>query len=1166
MIFMIRGIFAMRTVSTIMILFNLLLFFGTITAANAQEQSSAKDEPLVEEEKSPEIAAEQTTTAEQDRIDMDIRTSTLSELAAWCRRLGLPEGGTNADLAKRLREYYGIAEQISKADGGRKIITIESARSSEYFTIETVDEEYARLSGDVVISLKDGDAVHRIQARDVLFNRTRNIITASGSVVYVKEENDKIETFRGDSITVDLDNWSSIFLGGVSERSLQSDNTTYLFSGAVITRDDEDAIVLSKASIRGANNEDSLWSLNATRIWLLPGSDFAVFNAVLKVGEIPVLYIPFFHYPADELIFHPVIGFRSREGSFVQTTTYILGRPKADSTTESSLTKILGNSNDMEKKREGLFLRSTGKKVVDTDALSLKALLDYYANLGFYVGADLYVPAKGMFDKSNLSLGLGFTKTIVYDGGNYTPFFPKYDGSTDWNRSNLFSIQVPFRYRFLGTTSFGGKYGSVSLSLPFYSDPLVDNDFLERSESMDWVNMMQQGAAVSGDDTTKSPLSNYSWELSGRITPNVSRFSPYITGITISNISTTLAFRAIDKRGNYNSSEVGYHSPSSFFYAPETATLYSFSGTIIGRPLSLGASLASSTGNKIEPADALNGIGVPRSPFEDREKAETQSKDQSDKLVPPVLNQRFDLPRIGSNNFSIDYRFAPSSSSTLKFNYGGWNDYGEIKWSDVSSMLTSFNADGHIAFNFNHSEGLYNSTFSLKGNGTWQQYGYINNEAQDYLDNLGNPDPDKISNAKLQEYKNSFFVSSYNISASFRPFYYNPIFGSSSLSYTLGGLIVRSRFAKTGTADNPDWDFIWGKWAKTGTEGKEEGIPFIDTHQLSANISALVLDKTQTLSLVTELYPTVTAFSWKTGIRLWISETDANMRIRDPVNSEKRRVEPLYLNERLIFDNFGTFILNLVRNFDDMNENDNDKEAHSWKSVTASLNLTKWGLSASFTAARMRGYRYERELDSTAGRWVEREEEHKLLPSNFRLAFVYSTKKQDLWGGRLQFNVNINTSINLDLQKYTDSNFLFSLGFTLGINNFLDLSFSANSENAYIYRYFRNMPFFNDADIYIPSGSQNNPFFDLINSFRFDNDALRRSSGYKMKGLQIKATHYLGAWRAELDWVMVPERSSSSNRYEINNKVNFVVKWIPIGEIKSDITYNKNVNPVWTVK
>jgi hypothetical protein len=532
------------------------------------------------------------------------------------------------------------------------------------------------------------------------------------------------------------------------------------------------------------------------------------------------------------------------------------------------------------------------------------------------------------------------------------------------------------------------------------------------------------------------------------------------------------------------------NSQTSSFYVPETATLYSISGSITGRPLNIGATTTTATTNststKEEHDDPLFNIGVPRSPFDDKkEEEETQSNDRSDNLIPPVLNQRFDLPRIGSNNFNIDYRLAPSSSSTLKFNYNGWNDYGEISWGDVSSRLTMFRGDGHIAFNLNHSESLYASTFTIKGNGEWRQYDYINDEAWDYID------PENVAAAKLQEYRYSFFSSSYNFTASLRPFYYNPVFGSSSLQYSLGGLIVRSKFSETGTADDPDWDFIWGKWAKDGKEGKEEGIPFIDTHQLSANISALLLDQTQTLSLTTEIYPRLTAFSWRTGIKVWISETNVNMRITDPVNFEKRIIEPLYINERLVFGSFGNFILDLARNINDVNKTDTVNDAHSWRSLTASLNLTKWGLTASFTATRMQGFRYEPPgPGSTAGRWVEREDEPRLQASNFRLAYTNSTRKQGLWGNRLQFNINTNTSLNFNLQEYTKSNFTFSLGFTLGINNFMDLTFSANSENSYIYLYFRNMPFFSDADIYIPGGPQNNLFLDLINSFRFDDNSL----------------------------------------------------------------------------
>jgi hypothetical protein len=1125
----------------------LALLFFAVTAAclYAQEEPlPAEIQPLTEEQL-PDVAV-RALTPEQHRIDMDIKTSTLSELAAWARSLGLSEGGTSAELARRLRDHFEISEQTSVGVDNRKIITIESARTSEYFTIEAVNEDYARLSGEVRISLKDSDAVHEIQARDILFNRTRNTLTASGGVVYEKREGDKKEIFRGDSITVNIDDWSSIFLGGVSERSLESDNTIYKFAGTVISRDDEDVTILSRAAISSAGNEESLWSLNASRVWLLPGSDFAIFNAVLKVGEIPVMYIPFFYYPADEVVFHPVIGYRTREGNYVQTTTYIAGRPKANTSSQSSLTKILGNSSDMEKKREGLFLRSTGKKAVDTNAVSLKAMIDHYANLGTYIGADFGLPSKGILGALNLSIGVGLTRTVLYDG-NWSPFSANdYDGTIDWNSSNLFSQTVPFRYRFKTDSSIRGKYGSFSWNLPFYSDPMVDNDFLRRAEDMDWVNMIQKGAALEQEEATQNQLNNYSWTFSGNITPNFPNMSPYISNITIHTISSTVSFKRSPENRQYNMER---DSPSSFFFAPDTATLYSLSGSISGTPLSLGGTAAQTAAqaDNTERPDPLKNIGVPRSPFEEKEQADTKKNNQADKLVPPELNQRFDLPRIGNARFSVDYRIAPSSGSTLRFDYNKWKTYDDIDWGDVSSILTNIGGDASTTLNFNHSESFFSNSFSYSGNGTWRQYSYLNEGAEDYLTAPGSgiTDPTKVANAKRQEYQQSFFSTSYSLSSTLRPLYQNPIFKSSSLQYSLRGLAVKSNFVEM-KDDAPEYELIYGEWTKEK----------IDTHQLASTISAQIMDKTQTISLTAEMPPRDAAISWRASFRIWITETDANMRILFPAEPELRKLEPFYATERINFGTYGSLSQNLTL----------DTEEREITSLTTSLNLSKWGFTASYAASRMLGYEYI--PSGASGSWVQKTGEPSLQSSSLSLTYSKSTNRREFWDKRLNFSVNTSSRLFFDLQRYTSSNFTFTLGFTMGLSKFIDLSMTANSENAAIYRYFKDMAPFNSAPIVIDDGPQNNLFLDLVNSFRFDDENLRRLSGFKMKSFRISATHFLGDWNAILNWTMSPYRPPNAvpPRYEISNEVSFLVQWIPITELRSNVSYNKRDTPEWKVQ
>jgi hypothetical protein len=1154
------------------IVFLINIFVPFLYAQEAQNVQSGEEGNPPDQQEPPAL------TPEQNRINMDIRTSTLSELAAWARSLKLSEAGTSAELASRLRDYYQISEQTLPAeDDKRKIIIIESSRTAEYFKIETVDEEYARLTGDVRVSLKDGEAVHQIRAWNILFNRTRNILTASGGVEYIKTEGDRIETFRGDSITVDIDNWSSVFLGGASERSLQSDNTTYLFAGTVISRDEEDVTVLNKATISGANNPESLWSLDASRVWLLPGSDFAVLNAVLKVGEIPVMYIPFFYYPADEVIFHPVIGSRTREGNFIQTTTYILGRPKAVSSSQSSLTKILGNSADMEKRREGMFLRSTGKKAVDPDKVSLKAMIDHYINLGTYIGMDLTLPAYKLFGATDFSIGIGLTRTLVMHDNNYTPYFPNFNGETDLNRSNFFSMDVPFRFRIKGSNTINGQYGSLSWSLPYYSDPFVDNDFLKRAEEMDWINMIQQGASsLQAQDTTESQQSHDPWQLTGTLTPKFPNMAPYINNISIGSISSTIAFREVDARGKYTQNDIKYYAPSSYFFAPDTATLYQISASISGVPLSLGgtASRSSSDAAAVEIDDPLKGIGIPRSPFDSKTGEETRKKDTTDKLVPPALTQRFDLPRFGTNNFSVDYRISPQSTSTLRFDSRKWKEYMDIDWGDISNVRTNFRGDAGMNFNLNHSGGLYSSSFSFNGNGFWGQYSYLNEDAQEYLTSAGDRDRQKIANEKLQESKSSFFSTSYGTVVSIRPLYLNSVFGQSNLAYNIRGIAVRSKFVEKDMtainnqndridfleawAQNPEWELEWAEWDKEK----------ITSHSLSANLLASIMDKTQTFSMTMELPPRLPKLNWNTGINIWISSTTARWGIQRPEDQEYWDLDPFILTETFSFGTYGNLSFNMTMDTEGWDSPETGKMEKRLSSLTTTLNLTKWGVTAAFTATRMMGYEYRVGAATSDTGWFQRTGEDNLIlrPRDFSLSYSKNLDLKNLWKKSIDFSVNTRTSLLINLQQYTSSSFNFSLGFTLGINKFLSLSVSADSSNSRIYQYFHDWPGFNDAPIELPPDTQTNLFLDLFDSFRFDNDEIRKRSGFKMKGFKISATHHLGDWNAVLNWSMLPYRPTGSRKYEVNNEISFLLQWIPISEIMSDIKYNKKESPEWVVK
>jgi len=835
----------------------------------------------------------------------------------------------------------------------------------------------------------------------------------------------------------------------------------------------------------------------------------------------------------------------------------------------------------MEKKREGMFLRSTGKKATDPDKVSLKAMLDHYINLGTYIGMDLSLPAYKILGATNLSVGVGLTRTITLQNRTWTPFFPDYSGETDWNHSNFFSMDVPFRYRFKGSNTISGTYGSFTWSLPYYSDPFVESDFLNRSEEMDWINMIQQGAAsMEAQDSSESQISHEPWQFSGQVNPNFPDMAPYINNISIGSISSTIAFKTVDMRSKYSPGEIKYYSPTSWFFAPDTATLYQVSASVSGTPLRLGGTASRSSRantDTVEIEDPLKGIGIPRSPFENKIEEEARKKDTSDKLVPPVLNQRFDAPRVGANSFSIDYRMSPQSTSTLRFDSRKWKDYTEINWGDISNIMSNFGGDAGANFNISHSEGLYSGSFSFTGNGTWRQYSYLNEEAQEYLSSTGSggPDRQKIATDKLQESRQSFFSTSYGTAVTVRPFFRNAIFGQSSLAYNLTGIAVRSKFVEkdmTGIsnqndridfleswAGNPEWELDWAEWDKEK----------INNHSLSANLLASVMDKTQTFTMTVDLPPKIPKLNWNTAINLWISSTTARWGIQRPEDQGEWKLDPFIFSETVSFGSYGNLSFNMTMDTEGWDSPETGKMEKRLSSLTTSLNLTKWGVSASFTASRMLGYEYRVGAGIADTGWFQRTGDENLIlrPSNFSLSYSKDIAMKELWKKNLDFSINTRSSLLLNLQQYTSSSFSFSLGFTLGINKFLSLSVSAESANSRIYQYFHDWPGFNDASIELPPNTQTNLFLDLFDSFRFDNDEIRTRSAFKMKSFRISATHHLGDWNAVLNWSMTPYRTTDRPpRYEINNEVAFLVQWIPISEIKSDISYDKKRSPPWVAK
>ncbi|GAB1481222.1 LPS-assembly protein LptD [Treponema sp.] len=954
---------------------------------------------------------------------------------------------------------------------------------------------------------------------------------------YIKQAGDDLETFRGDSLTVNLDDWSGSFIGGATDRSKKDEQTTYSFAGEIISRSDEGVTVMADAVISNATKKNAYWSINAKRLWLLPGSEWAISNAVLKVGEVPLLYIPFFYLPGDELIFHPVLGYRSREGSFFQTTSYLLGRPKAKSSSESSIMRMFGENSNIERRREGLFLRSTGKRLRSEDEVSLSLLFDAYSNLGSYLGVNASLPKNDWLNKIDISAGLGFSRNIYFVIDDYYSPFAQFDGSSDWNSSLFFTQKLPFRYRFKVDGSLAAAGATLSWSIPYYADPYIDQDFLNRSEDMDWFNLVKQGIAVEDTDNSIGVLGSYEWRLNATYNPKLDFFTPYIQTLSLSSASTALSFRS--KASSLYASSV---APNRTFFYPDRFTLFSISASIAGTPLSLGSKQTSpvptqssvSTNNSEafnNPMDADKKvlIDMARSPW-DREEDDKNAKDKPEGgsgaktaeekvLSPPPLNQRFQRSTASGALLRFGYTANPSSSSELQFRSNPWKEADEVDWNEISSILSASKLDGTLSAKYSSPMDYLTADLRLLGTGVFQNYTYINDESEEF------DTPAERDAAALRAYRSTYYSTSAEFLLGLKPFKENPAWSATNAQYALRGLLVKSIF--DGTALDPNWSEQRGKWRAED----------IDTHKVSLNLVALAYDLPQTLSVSTDLPPEESTMSANTVIRIWKSTTSASGKAIKPFSDI--RFEPLVVSEFIDFEKKRSIKQDLVY----------DPELDEITSV--GTNLGYGPLSLAFSAIYTRPYK----LIPGVG-WQLENVEERLLPKNFSISYADSFKSEMLWRRRLSYSFDIASSLALDLQRYTQSFFNFSLGTTFKIAEFMDISVSVRSQNSVIFRYLQDIPYFS---LPVPLPGEKDPLVDLFNSFRFDDDTLRKNSGFKLKAFNLKAIHYLGDWNASLGVDMTPylDQSSRPYSYKINSEISFLVQWLPIQEFKTEIKKDK---------
>ena len=123
---------------------------------------------------------------------------------------------------------------------------------------------------------------------------------------------------------------------------------------------------------------------------------------------------------------------------------------------------------------------------------------------------------------------------------------------------------------------------------------------------------------------------------------------------------------------------------------------------------------------------------------------------------------------------------------------------------------------------------------------------------------------------------------------------------------------------------------------------------------------------------------------------------------------------------------------------------------------------------------------------------------------------------------------------------------------TFHVEDFFDITFSSESRNDSIYRYFQK---YSNHDFEL--SGETNPVLDLIDSFRFDDEEKRRASGFKLKSLKMTITHDLHDWDISSTLTIKPrlltDEATSRKYYDASPYFTISVAWRPMGAMKTTV-------------
>jgi hypothetical protein len=920
-----------------------------------------------------------------------------------------------------------------------------------------------------------------------------------------------------------------------------------------ILRRSSNVMVLQNGVITSCDEDDPHYSIKAKRVWLLGDKEWAMSNAVFSLGNVPILWVPFFYYPGEEIVFHPVIGYRSREGRFLQTTTYLVGaKPPKQSTTTLVSYKDNGNSKPTELR--GIFLRRVSGKPPE-DKGTLKVMADYYSGLGAFTGLAGSFTKLGGFGKTSLYLGLGRSRSLFPQSNSiYSPYVSAGDYESVWNSSNLLGISMPVRYGLDLSTTYSSGGLTANIALPLYSDPYFEQDFTNRAEDMDWFKMFKS-TTDTGDTNAISTRSQLNPRIETSYSLKPTLFGPYLSSIDVSrlNVSAILNSKSATAASlNEDSTLFNYDPNRTFFYPyvfrPVDASI-TFKGTLFNSS-PVAASKDGKPAGKAA-ADEMRNPWLDENPAEEEEKpaegdadkaaepkdkaaepkdkaaepkdkaAEPKDKAAEPKEEPadPKGNDEFRLPARAPDftaakddewKESLDWSLTPSAYYEDSYLSNDVLGPADVDYDRLYSLY-SYKLTGTLDGSASYGEWL-SSSLSLAYSDQKQERPYLDETDSATAENYRLADKTFQSRALTQTSK-----------LTLRPLAPYWLWSGSNVSWGMISTIYGYKYDTSSSS----FEELWMSWSPET----------ITSHSLSAILEIRPSGLKQSLALTATLPPVLESYAGKLSFDGGFGTLYSQTRMYRSAKGEDFKFEPLTTGASLGVSPWPVLTNTFVYAI----------EEEEPQSNVAGLS---WGpASLSLTSTQTQSYK------PVAGTGWVAYGDRKFAFSSVAANLNPQLRGDESSKGGPAWSFGLGLSLSQSLVRFTDSSLGINLSASYKVNDSLNLTLSCQSLNSAAWRYF---PWAFKDDLAAigrsPEDYAVNPLSDLWKSLSLWDKDSQKESLIKLKSLSLKAAQDLHDWTLSAEVSTKPLYDAVAKTYSLDTTFSILLSWKDIPDIKTTIT------------